>query len=70
MKVREFKELLNHYPDDMTVIIYDMSDFKDIDPERCRIIQAVDQKSWYMHPHPTMSERNKRNETKYLLIDG
>lgn len=72
MTVKEFRneilEKLSKYDDNMEIIFDQHSDYitpEEIDTE---IIFGVNQGSWIMRSHPTMSDENKSKEKEYVYI--
>jgi hypothetical protein len=70
MNVRELKELLSQYPDDMEIVNGRCSDWQIIQPDEWRVISGVPKDGWVMRSHPTMSPENKAQERAYLALDG
>lgn len=70
MTVKELKEKLNEYPEDM-YIVYDLySDYSGLEAKDLRIIKGVYKDFYYMRSHSTMSEENKSKEMEYLCFPG
>lgn len=72
MNVRQLKNLLNLYPDDMHVIMDKYSDWKIVDNTDFSVVEAVvlSDNGWAMHPHSTMSEENRKQLQLCLKILG
>ena len=70
MNVRELKEMLNKYPDNMEILTTFASDYTDVEESDWGIVKAVEKDEWYMRSHPTMSAENKAKEKEYLHIRG
>lgn len=66
MNVRQLREMLEQYPDDMEVIMDFYSDYAIF--ERCDVIKGVPKQGYIMRSHMTMSEENKSKEKEYLLL--
>lgn len=70
MTVKELKELLNNYSDDLQILNQRRSDYQIISKDEWSIVKGVDKNGWVMRSHPTMSEENKAKEKEYLSLDG
>jgi len=70
MNVRELREILDKYPDEMEVLNERCSDYDIISPDEWKIVKAVPKGGYVMRPHKTMSEENKAKEKEYLLLVG
>jgi hypothetical protein len=70
MNVGELKKFLEQYPDELEVVDDRYSDCFIIDRNSFSLIKGVDQGSYVMRAHPTMSADNKAREKTYLLIRG
>lgn len=70
MNIRELKELLSTFPDDMEILTTCYSDYDSVGADDFTVISAVDKGYYYMRSHPTMSEENKQKEKEYLHISG
>ena len=70
MTVKELKEMLNKYPDDMEVVNGRCSDYQVISLYEWSTVKAVPYEggTWLMRSHPTMSEEHKKNEKEYLYL--
>lgn len=68
MNVKELKEHLEQYPDEMEVITRIYSDYQILGTEGLDIIKAVNKGYYVMCSHDTMSEDNKLKEEQYLVI--
>lgn len=66
MKVKELKEFLNKYPDDMVVVYSSMSDYQEI--TGAEVVKAVNKGFYIMRSHQTMSQKNKDNEEEVLEL--
>lgn len=66
MKVYELKALLNEYPDDMDVIVDLFSDYAPL--ESTKQIDVVENSTWFMRVHPTMSDENKSRVKTCLCL--
>jgi len=70
MNVKELKEMLNKYPDEMEVITSRYSDCCIVDEDQWGIVSAVPNDFWVMRAHLTMSKENKNKKKDYLYLDG
>ena len=70
MTVKELKQMLDRYPDDMQIVNERYSDYEIISEDEWEVVQGVDQDGWVMCSHPTMSDDNKAREKSYLLLEG
>lgn len=70
MNVKELKEMLEEYPDEMEVIHDMYSDYRLIRKSDFSVVKAVNKGSWIMRQHDTMSEVNKSNMKEYLHLVG
>jgi hypothetical protein len=70
MNVKELREFLVAYKDDMEIVNVRYSDYEIIKKSDFSIINGVDNDGWIMRSHPTMSNDNKSKEKSYLCIDG
>ncbi len=72
MNVRELKELLCKYPNDMEVVNGRYSDYQVIEPDEWAVISGVCKRDvvYIMRSHKTMSEDNKEQEKQYLALSG
>lgn len=68
MNVKQLKELLSKYPEDMTVLHSQHSDYVEVDDDFICIKNAVNMSSWFMRSHPTMSDENVKKEKQYLIL--
>ena len=69
MNIGELKKILAEYPDDMEIIKDQYSDYRIVTRANISVFNGVDQDGWVMRSHPTMSEKNKLLEKKYLRLD-
>lgn len=70
-ELKELKEMLNKYPDDMEVTTSRYSDYNTVEEGEWSIVKGVDNDNCYiMQSHPTMSEEHKKNEKEYLYLEG
>ena len=70
MNVKELRELLATFPDDLEVLYCCCSDYDRMEPEEIKVVEAVDQGGYWMRSHHTMSEDNQSRMKKYLLFPG
>ena len=81
MNVRDLKEFLNQYPDDMELLnerysdyqIIEVDDFSvvhGVEVDDFSVVHGVEKDGWVMKSHPTMSVENKMAEKSYLLLRG
>jgi hypothetical protein len=70
MNVRELKELLAQYPEDLEVLYCLCSDYTRMEPTDIGVVKAVDQGGYHMRPHYSMSAENKAKLADYLLFPG
>ena len=70
LTVKELRESLNNYPDDMEVIVDMHSDYALLATDGLEITKAVQQGWGIMCSHRTMSEENKSKEKDYLYLGG
>lgn len=71
MNIRELKEMIEEYPDDMEILNGRYSDYAIISADEWSLVKGVENKSgWVMKSHPTMSEENKNKEKMYLYLCG
>lgn len=70
MKVKELKEMLQQYPEDMEILNGRCSDYEIIEVNEWSVVRGVDKNGWVMRSHPTMSKENKAKEKSYLALEG
>lgn len=70
MNVRELKQALEQYPDDMEVLYCLHSDFERMEADDISTVEAVDQNGYWMRTHRTMSADNQARKKTYLLFPG
>lgn len=71
MNVKDLKEMLKEYPDDMEIITDRCSDYSIVKIDEWSIVKGVQKNTdWVMRSHPTMSEENKALEKSYLHLEG
>ncbi len=70
MTVGELKKMLIQYPDDMEILHDRYSDYCLVNVTDWSVIKAVQQDSYIMRSHPTMSQENKNKEKEYLHLVG
>lgn len=70
MNVKELRELLAQYPEDMEVMHGMYSDYHIIDEVDWSLQDGVDMGGWVMRSHRTMSEENKQKAKTYLALAG
>lgn len=70
MNVKELRERLEQFPDDLEVLYRCCSDYERLNAEDLEITQAVDQGHYWMRAHHTMSDENKARMKDYLLFPG
>ena len=70
MNVKELKELLSRYPDDMEVIYCLFSDYEMLAADDIGEVKAVFKEGYVMRSHRTMSQENKDSEKTYLCFPG
>lgn len=73
MNVKELREYLTKFPDDMEVVIKRKSDYETLNPElhltKEKAVQ-FHQTPWITRFHETMDDAKKAMARDYLLIDG
>lgn len=72
MNVKQLKEALSKYPDDMEVIQCRYSDYSLLTEDDFFPVWAVEQEScgYIMRSHDTMSDENRAKEKEYLYFEG
>jgi len=70
MTVKELKEMLNNYPDDMQILHEKYSDYEVSQKSHWKTIQGVEKDGWVMRAHMTMSNDNKEKEQTYLACES
>lgn len=71
MNVKQLREMLEGYPDNMEIISDRFSDYQVISDGVLRVVAGVaNTGEWIMRSHPTMSAENKAKEKQYLLLEG
>lgn len=70
MNVRELKQFLDRYPEEMEVLNERYSDYAIVSEEDFSVIEGVGQGGWVMRTHPTMSFDNLSRKTEFLLLKG
>lgn len=70
MNIKELKEVLAKYPDDMEVLYCLHSDYEMMQVADIREVKGVWKGAYTMRSHPTMSAENKANENTYVLFPG
>lgn len=70
MNVKDLKNMLENYPDDMEVLNGRYSDYDLVEEDQWSVVKAVPKDGYVMRSHPTMSEENKVNEKEYLYLWG
>lgn len=70
MNVKELKEMLEKYPDDMEVLTSRCSDYEVVEKDEWSVVEAVPQSGYVMRGHSTMSNENKLKMKKYLFLNG
>jgi hypothetical protein len=70
MTVKELKEMLNDYPDDMDVLNTRCSDYELVDIKDWSVVEALPKEFWYMRAHPTMKPEYQYEKKKCLLLEG
>lgn len=70
MNVKELKEMLSKYPDDMEVIHGMYSDYEKVEESDWSLEEAVDQGVYVMRAHRTMSVPNIEKKRTYLALRG
>lgn len=71
MNVKELREKLAEYPDDMEILYRYCSDYERLDADELQVVEAVCKPNGYwMRSHETMSAENKANAKTYLLFPG
>lgn len=68
MNVKDLKDHLQQYPDEMEIITRIYSDYQILSVEGVDMIKAVDKGYYVMQTHETMSEDNKLKEKQYIVI--
>ncbi len=70
MTVKELREFLSKYPDNLEIVNGRCSDYEIISEDEWSIIKGVPKQGWVMTSHLTMSEENKKEEKEYLALAG
>ena len=70
MNVKQLKEHIEQYPDDMKVLFCQYSDYVTLNAEDIFTQKGVDKGSYVMRHHETMSEDNHAKCTEYLVFPG
>lgn len=70
MNVKELREFLAKFPDDMDVLYKFCSDYELLDADDIEVKGAVDQGGYWMRANATMSDDNKSRMKKYLILPG
>jgi hypothetical protein len=72
MTVKELREFLLQFPDDMPVLTSRMSDYDVVEPDQFSVIEAVvkPEVGYAMRSHPTMSRGEKAREQQCLYLWG
>ena len=70
MTIRELREMLKQYPDDMELIVDRFSDYDLIKESDWSVVRAVPTNYGFMRSHPSMSDENKSKEKEYLHLEG
>jgi len=70
VNVKELKEILAQYPDDMEILYRLYSDYEMLNADDISVVEAVDQNGYWMRTHPTMSADNQSRKSTYLLFPG
>jgi hypothetical protein len=70
VNVKQLRDMLLHYPDDMEIITDRCSDYDIIKEDEWSIVKAVPKDFGYMRSHKTMSDENKKEEKYYLHLEG
>lgn len=70
MTVKEMKEMLDCFPDDMEILHERYSDYEDLEDKHFYVEKGVRKDLWVMRSHSTMSDENKSLEKEYLVIEG
>lgn len=70
MNVRQLKQLLEQYPDDMVILTSRYSDYVIVEEADWAVVKAVPNNFYYMRSHPTMSTENMEKENTYLHLAG
>lgn len=70
MDVKELKQFLNQFPDEMEILNSRYSDYEIISENEWEVVKGVEKEGWVMRSHKTMSDENKAKEKEYLLLQG
>ena len=72
MNIGDLKKMVEKYPDDMEILNNRCSDYQLISENEWSVIKGVPSQcgGWVMRSHPTMSEKNKKEEKEYLYLEG
>jgi hypothetical protein len=70
MTVKELKDMLEKYPENMEVIVDRCSDYDSVDVCDWSVVKAVKHNYGFMRSHPTMHEAYKAIEKEYLHLEG
>ena len=70
MTVKELKDKLNEYPDDMEVLYVACSDYYKLSADELALVSAVDKGYYHMRGHDSMKQEFKDQEKQYLCFPG
>jgi hypothetical protein len=71
MTVKDLREMLEEYPDEMEILNGRYSDYVLISRNEWSIVKGVpNNNGWVMRSHNTMSDENKKKEKSYLHLEG
>ena len=62
MNVKELKNFLEGFPDEMEIITRMYSDYQNLEKEAFSVVSAVDKIGYIMRSQPTMSDENKSKD--------
>lgn len=70
MTVKELKQMLDKYPDDMEILNGRCSDYSLIKEDEWSVVEGVKKDCWVMRAHRTMSDAEKLQVKKFLYLEG
>jgi hypothetical protein len=70
MNVKELRELLATFPQDLEVLYECYSDYDRLEGHEIKVGKAVDQGGYQMRPHYSMSAENKAKLQDFLIFPG
>lgn len=73
MNVKDLRELLSIYPDELEVLFYsEVTEYTELLPSGIKVISAIplNNKEWYIESYPKMTDVDKEDEKTYLAFSG